>query len=138
MLWQLFFSIFQKIWKVRSFFQMFDSKLVVSKFAVCLIHFSDLKVCNFTESPVPSFDPLFMGCWWMPFIICGCLSISLSIPLFFFPKHMKHYYKEKYNRCDFHQFTFLNLITLFFFVNEVYTGTNSYFSLSFFIIVIII
>ena len=51
-----------------------------------------------TDSPVSSSSSSFIGCWWMPFVIYGCIIFASAITMFFFPKHMKYYYISKQER----------------------------------------
>ena len=43
-------------------------------------------------------DPNYIGAWWLGFLIIGLVIMVALIPLFFFPKHMKHYRVAKKSR----------------------------------------
>ena len=60
-------------------------------FLVFNLDFNYFLISLTAESFITNSDLNFIGCWWLPFLIYGIVTILFSIPMFFFPKHMRQY-----------------------------------------------
>ncbi|XP_071107743.1 solute carrier organic anion transporter family member 3A1-like [Haliotis cracherodii] len=50
--------------------------------------FSDIPV-DLSESQLDGRNPLWIGAWWLGYLIFGCAAILVAVPLGCFPKHIK-------------------------------------------------
>ena len=55
----------------------------------CLSLFTDFYKTSASELGITPQDPQWQGAWWLGFLLYGCCSLLLSVPLFFFPGKME-------------------------------------------------
>ena len=73
--------------------------LVTATVGLCLHGLLFHSVSFFSDVNLTPRHPSWIGAWWLGFVVFGTISILVSVPLIFFPRHIKPTHRQR-NTCD--------------------------------------
>lgn len=60
--------------------------------------FLSVYVDPWVDTTLKTTDPAWVGAWWIPFVVCGLLSLIVSVPFLMFPRYLPDSYLIRQER----------------------------------------